>query len=172
MIVIDNPLTELVAAANAVLRPDSHRTVIRSVTTAEMQRDAVSLFEENWQENVRPLGIDRLELNAPFYESLERSGMLIILAAYLNETMVGYSVNMLMPHPHFTQITVCRNDVFFVGAAWRARAPMLLLRATEAAAALRGATRVAWTAKIGSPFMAWLPRVGYHAEETTFIKEI
>lgn len=134
---------------------------------------AAALFQENYLATVQHLGVSGLNFNRDLYLALESQGILLSLAAFFKEKILGYSVNMILPHPHFTQMKICRNDVFFVTADWRGtRIPLRLLAQTEQAAARRGAEQMSWSAKVGSPFIGWLPRVGYRHEESLFMKPL
>ena len=134
---------------------------------------AAALIQENYLATVQHLGVSGLNFNRDLYLALESQGILLSLAAFFEGKILGYSVNMILPHPHFTQMKICRNDAFFVTADWRGtRTPLRLLAQTEQAAAQRGAEQMSWSAKVGSPFITWLPRVGYRHEESLFMKPL
>lgn len=121
---------------------------VRLSTVDEMVAEAApQLIGEHWCESGdgEPLSIAWNRFRA-----LEEADALLILAARIDGEMVGYSVNLLIPHSH-TGTVVADNHALFVAKGKRATgAGMELIRATEREVARRGARFMVWRAKVGS----------------------
>jgi len=179
MIQVDDPLTELVAAANAVLRPDPAvttappRIAIKTISVEQMLCDGKALFDSHWNETANYVGVAGVKLDVEVYRTLEAQKLLMLIAVYMGEEMVGYSINIVLPNQFSQDMNLCRNDAFFVLPRWRrTRVPVRLLRETESQAKARGAVRMVWAVTATSPMAGWLPRLGYGQEEIVFTKEI
>lgn len=149
-------------------------TTIRLSSVAEVL-GAGSLVRDHWQEVALNKGLMALRPDVDRYEVLERAGMLFILAAVAGSEIVGYSVNIVDRHLHYSDLTVCSNDVLFVAKSARSGGlgPRLILR-TEKEAKARGAQMMLWHAK-PTPELTLkdlLPKMGYGVQDILFSKEI
>ena len=74
-----------------------------------------SLLVEHWEEVA--LHKDVMQLNPDwvrYYELEERGELLILAAIDQRDGVVGYSVNFLTRHPHYSMLVVAQNDLLFV----------------------------------------------------------
>lgn len=107
------------------------------------------------------------------YRALEDSGALLALIAYRDGEIVGYSINFIGPHLHYSGLRYAHNDALFVRPDLRgSRLGIRLMRETERRAAQKGARLMMWHAKPDSALERILPRMGYVVEETAFCKEL
>ena len=132
------------------------------------------LIHENWQELVSLKPIMRLSPQIDRYKALEDAGLLLALFAYdSNETIIGYSANIISNHIHFSHLVTCSNDVLFLTKSHRkGRAGMQLILETEKKAKERGARLMLWHAKPETDLAFLLPRIGYGTEELLMRKEL
>lgn len=82
------------------------------------------------------------------YDAIDEAGGLLMLAAYHNDSCIGYSINFLTPHVHYVNQNICYNDVLFVSKEHRnSSAGGRLIIATTKAARSAGAKVMQWHAK-------------------------
>lgn len=132
------------------------------------------LFEQHWDEIARNKQVMVLNPDRARYEQMEAAGMLLALAVVTPDgEVVGYSVNLVGPHLHYADLTVCNNDVLFLREDLR-NSPigLKLVRETTRAAAARGARLMLWHAKENTSLAKILPRMGYGVQDIIFSKEI
>lgn len=106
------------------------------------------------------------------YRTMEQSGSLLALVAYLGEEIAGYSINFIGPHLHYSKLRYAHNDALFVKREHRGGLGLKLIRETEARARKKGARMMTWHAKAGTPLQNLLPRLDYAVQDVLFNKEI
>ena len=107
------------------------------------------------------------------YEAMEQAGVLLGLFAYVGNELVGYSVNVVVPHMHYRGLTYCQNDVLYLRPDYRdIGCGTALIRATEEAAKVRGARFIVWHAKPSTPLDKLLPRLGYGVQDVIHGREV
>lgn len=143
--------------------------IIRETTCLE-HIDAISaLTAENWDET----GYDfPLVLDVDFYKQLEALGMIIAIAAFEGEQVVGYSLASITSHPFNRSIILCNSSALFLRKAYRGSAGARLMLETERVAKARGAQRMLWNTRSGSPLHATLTKRGYTEADTVMMKEL
>jgi GNAT superfamily N-acetyltransferase len=148
---------------------------IREVTVDDVLGNprSLELFVEHWDEIALNKQVMVLKPDTERYRAMESAGMVLILAAYLGDELVGYSVNFLTHHLHYADLHVASNDLLFVTPEYRAsRVGLQLIRATEAAAKERGAKLMLWHAKEHTALATLMPRLGYGVQDIIFSREI
>lgn len=146
---------------------------IRESNVTEMLALAPLLFQEHWEEIARNKQLMVLDPHEPSYRAIEDAGQLMILAAFIGEQMVGYSVNFLLIHPHYAGLTVCQNDIVYVHPDHRnGGVGIRLMKHTEREGKARGAQMMLWHAKENTPLADILPRMGYGVQDIIYSKEI
>jgi GNAT superfamily N-acetyltransferase len=152
------------------------------VIDIDQVREATALVERNHREIDFDKDLQELDPNWPHYYALSEAGLLIVLGAYADRELVGYSIDALVEsHPHYRGICVGQGDVIYVAPEHReggvgvrmiqmadqmisewARSigkrcmRMLHSKSTEAGLALAGL----------------LPKLGYVSLETVYSKEL
>ena len=130
-----------------------------------------SLFEEHWDEIAKNKKVMVLKPDYNRYKQLEQSGSMRTLVAYENDKIVGYSVNFVMPHIHYSELVTCFNDIVFVTKDRRSSILGLkLIKETEKAAAKWGAGMMLWHVKENSSISKILPRKGYSVQDIIYSK--
>ena len=121
---------------------------IRSISFLELWSNGHHLFEDHCQE----LEDDRVTFlpDRNRYLALDDLDMLIVLGAYVDEHMVGYSVSVIYRHGHFEEI-LATNDSLYVDPDYRRGSlGWKLILSTEKSAQECGVSRMLWTAKCNS----------------------
>jgi GNAT superfamily N-acetyltransferase len=144
--------------------------VIREIQAAEHIGQVQDLLAENWAET----GFDfELQPDVETVQRLQAAGLLFVLAAFDGHEMVGYSSAMVAPHTYNPALIFCNSDALFVRRAWRPRGVgARLIIETERVAAARGAVRMLWHTRAGTPLAAALERRGYQPADVIVMKEI
>ncbi len=78
------------------------------------------LLKDHWQEIASNKELMVLNPNWVRYYELEERDQFAMLAAWDGEVMVGYSVNFVFQHLHYSALTVMSNDIFYVDRDYRA----------------------------------------------------
>lgn len=144
--------------------------VIREIQAAEYIGKVQHLLTENWAET----GFDfDLRPDVAMIRRLQDMGLLFVLGAFDGGELVGYSSAMVAPHTYNPAIICCNSDALFVRRAWRkTSAGARLIAETERVAAEKGACRMLWHTRAGTPLAAALARRGYQPADVIVMKEI
>ncbi|SDC69463.1 Acetyltransferase (GNAT) family protein [Massilia sp. PDC64] len=144
--------------------------VIREIQAAEHIGKVQHLLAENWAET----GFDfDLRPDIEMMRRLQDAGLMFVLAAFDGDEMVGYSSALISPHTYNPAIVCCNSDALFVHRAWRkTSAGARLIAETERVAAEKGASRMLWHTRAGTPLAASLERRGYTPADVIVMKEI
>lgn len=142
------------------------------MTYEEAARDAEPMLIEHWDEVAKNKQIMQLKPDHAGYRRIEGNGGLLILGAYRDCKMVGYSFNFIAPHLHYADLIVCNNDILFVDKKHR-QSPigLQLIRKTEATARQCGARLMLWHAKQGTSLDRILQRK-YNVQDIIYSREI
>jgi len=146
---------------------------IVETTIADKIEHVPGLLEAHWHESARNKHLMVLKPDVARYQALEASGALLSLVAYVDDAIVGYSVNIVSPHLHYADLLCAHNDVLFVAKEYR-ESPLglKLIRDTERAAKARGVHLMLWHAKEGTTLANILPKMGCKVQEIIYTKEL
>lgn len=107
------------------------------------------------------------------YHTLEKAGKLLSIAAFVDDKIVGYSVNIIDNHIHYADLIFCINDVLFVDPVYRnGRCGLMLIKQTEQMAKAKKASLILWHAKSGTALDMIMPKIGYSVQEIIYSKVI
>lgn len=121
---------------------------IREMSIDDLFAHARVLLKAHHEESAGNQDLMTLNLDENRYRNLELAGHIIVLGAWLNNHLIGYSVNLISTHLHSAELVVCVNDLLFIDKAYRkGRTGLNLIRATETASKSRGARMILWGAK-------------------------
>lgn len=143
---------------------------VREVRVEDYAAQVADLIRANWAET----GFD-FEADPDFarYQSIQDAGALLALAAFDGDIVVGYSTAYLAPHMFNPAVVCCLSEALFVQDSYRkGSAPYRLIHATEQLAEARGARRMVWNTRAGTPFAEMLKRRGYTPAEVVVMKGI
>lgn len=146
---------------------------VRISGAEELLARAESLFAEHWEEIALSKHLMVLKPDADRYRAMEQAGMLLALGVWNGDELIGYSVNFIMRHLHYADLSVAANDLVFVSKAHRnTRAGLMLIRETERRCKERGAQLLTWHAKKDTPLASLMPRIGYAVQDIIFSREL
>ena len=129
------------------------------------------LFKEHYQEVALNKSVMQLNPDWEAYRMLEQSQKLFCVAAFVNEELIGYSVNFIGPHLHYSDMCYAQNDLLFVAEEHRkTRVGLDLIRHTEGLAKIKGAKLMLWHAKKETKLDAIMPRLGYKVQDIIYSK--
>lgn len=107
------------------------------------------------------------------YKVLEDNGLLMTLALYDEDKIVGYSVNVLVRNIHYSDLVTAQNDILYVHPAYRKGSwGMKLIHETERMGKERGAKMILFHGKPNTSFSALMPRLGYGVQDIMYSKEV
>lgn len=148
-------------------------TEIRWSDVAEMQSLASDLFAYHWDEIAKNKQVMILNPDWDAYRLLESQGKLLVLAAFIDGKLVGYSANIIGRHLHYFDLVVCNNDILFVHKEHRATPVGLrLIKETEKMAKQSGAQMMLWHAKENTALDKIMPKLKYSIQDIIYSKEI
>jgi GNAT superfamily N-acetyltransferase len=146
---------------------------IVETTIADKIEHVPTLLDAHWHESARNKHLMVLKPDVARYQALEAGGALLSLVVYVQDEIVGYSVNILSPHLHYADLLCAHNDVLFVAKDYRdSPLGLKLIRETERAAKARGTHLMLWHAKEATPLAKILPRMGCKVQEIIYTKEL
>lgn len=146
---------------------------IHESTLDELLANASNLFEEHRLETAGYPDIMRVDPDVALYKEIETAGGLMIISAWDDGELVGYSVNVVHKHPHHKRTVVCANDMLFVTMSYRKKGIGLkLIRGTKRYAQERGAQMVLWHARPESALAKLLSKTGSLAHEIVFSERL
>ena len=131
------------------------------------------LLKEHWEEVAKNKEVMILSPDRDKYKALEDSGSLKTLIAYSNGVPVGYSVNIVGPHLHYSSLIVGYNDLLFILPEFR-NSPLglKLIRQTEKFMKTLGVSLLLWHAKEGTSLDKILPALRYKTQEIIYSKQL
>ena len=142
---------------------------IKQVDVAEYLPRCMDLFAKNWAET----GFDfELDPDVDRYISLQKAGYLIAVAALDGDDVIGYCTLVITPHPFNSSIVCATHDVLYVLPEYRGFTSARLIRFTEQLAKERGAVRMFWHTRAGTPLAGILQKRGYSPADIVVGKEI
>lgn len=146
---------------------------IRECSVELILNNSEQLFAEHYDEICVHKQFMKLSPNSESYLQLEEAGFLMILGAFVNDELVGYSVNLISQHLHYRELKCMNNDLLFVSSKYRASPLGLkLIRLTEKKAKEIGVKMVTWHAKQDSQLSSLMQRKGYSVQDIIYSKEV
>lgn len=136
------------------------------LTADQFFEEAAALLIEHREELATDKALMVLKPAEAQYLAIEASGCLMVLGAYRGTRLIGYSVNLVTPNLHYSDLTQCQNDVLFLTKDERkGSAGLRLIRKTHELAIDRGARIMLWHAKPGTNLDKLMPRMGASVQD-------
>jgi GNAT superfamily N-acetyltransferase len=141
----------------------------RPIEATQHIADAWHILEEHREE----LATDKVRMvlkpDLPVYIKLEDNNALLSIGAFDGDQIVGYSVSIISPNLHYSDLVMCQNDVLYLQEGYRTGPYGLkLIRETERLAKARGCHMMLWHAKMDTQFMALLAKLGYRVQDVIY----
>lgn len=146
---------------------------IAEITATEKIQECWELLMAHREELTTHKDLMVLKPDVARYKSFEQAGTLFSLALYDGDKIVGYSVTIVSPNIHYSDLLVAHNDIIYVHPGYRGgRWGLRLIHETEYAARKRGAKMMMFHGKKDTTFERLMPRLGYGIQDILFSKEI
>ena len=143
------------------------------IRMSEWIEEAMPLFIEHWEEVAKVTGVPEPSIDVEYLERAEESGMLFTVGAFVNEELVGYSVNSIGKTLNFDSLVIMDNEGIFIKKQYRAMlGGIRLIEESEKLAKERGATRAKWHTYTGTRAAALFDSLGYKPYDIIYSKEL
>jgi hypothetical protein len=149
------------------------KPVLRAIRASDYIDQAWPLLEAHRDELTTNKAIMVLDPMRERYAMLDDCGALLTVGAFIDDEIVGYSVNIIDHNLHYQGLLVCQNDILFVRKDLRGRLGLQLMHETERLAKERAGELPIlqlWHAKPNTDLEAILPRQGYKVQDLIFSK--
>jgi GNAT superfamily N-acetyltransferase len=132
------------------------------------------LLEEHVQELAVYKDLMKLSPDLPTYQKLEEEDLMYGVFAYVEGKLVGYSINFVSNHIHYSELKKVNNDVIYVDKKYRGSGVgAKLINASEREAKKRGAAVFALHAKPNTPLSSLLyTSEDYQVQDIIFSKRL
>lgn len=143
---------------------------ISIVQPIDYMHQVMELMRDNWAET----GFDfEFAPSAEQYQRMVDWNAMFAVAAFDADEIVGYCTMVVTPHLHNPALIVASNDALFVAKPYRnGLTAGRLIKAAEAEAKHRGASRVLWHTRAGTGLASMLERRGYQPADIVVMKGI
>lgn len=138
---------------------------------AEFRKDAAPLWQADWNEAESAHGRIALDPDHALFETLDRLGQLVVVAARDDDRLVGYWIGFVRPHEHARDSVSAYQDALYIDRGHRApRVSARLLRAVERELRQRRVQRMIVTTKTHVDQSRLLGALGFRETERVFEK--
>lgn len=93
--------------------------IIREAKIDNINSHLATLFEEHREELTTNKDLMIVNPDMDKYYALEAAGALVVLGAYKDEIVIGYSINFVLQHLHYKDLCYSTNDLLFVSKPYR-----------------------------------------------------
>lgn len=147
--------------------------VVKPCTVAEMASapNLGELCAEYAQESaIDGLGAHNVQIEA--YRQMEAAGMLYLIGAFDDDTLVGFLVLVVTSMPHFGSLAATVESFFVSSHARKGGTGLRLLRSAESLACSLGVPAMFTHAPVGSRLDTVLAHLGYAEASRVFFKNL
>lgn len=117
-------------------------------------------------------GMPPCEYQGDIYRAMEKTGMVRLIGAYIDDMLVGFCNLIISVLPHYGK-AVGTAESLFVGKAHRSTGVGLgLVRAAERECANAGAIAMLMSAPAGGSMERLMPQIGYRHSNTVFFRAL
>lgn len=151
---------------NAVLKPRRLLRIERELCSDALIEEVKPLLVEQWREIANYQDEIPLDPDYGFYHRMEEQKKLLWLTARLDGELIGYSVFIIIRHPHYVSTVFAMNDVVFVRKSHRnGKVGLGLIRESERQCKAAGARKISWHIKLSNDLNKILAAKGYQTDE-------
>jgi GNAT superfamily N-acetyltransferase len=129
------------------------------------------LLQSHYEEIARHK--DKIKLNPDYdkYIELDRIGLVHVVTARDEGSLVGYFISFVISHLHYKDHIMSTNDILYISPSHRKGTTALkLIRFTESTLKSRGVTKILINMKLAHDFSSLLERMGYVEIERVYEK--
>jgi GNAT superfamily N-acetyltransferase len=147
--------------------------MIKQISLREHSSKIQELSISHWEEVATNKHSRKLNLDVEAFFLLEDKGFLISLGAFIDNSLIGYSISAFVPDMHDRSKLLCINDAIFILEDYRnGSIGIKLIKETETLAKARGAYALIWHAKVGTALDKLLPKLSYEVKDILHMKEL
>lgn len=159
------------AAANPVLNSATVR--IAPILFAELSTcPEFDLLVSEYADECQISGLPRCKYESSTYYLFEKSGAIHFSAAFVGDSLVGFSSLLITKLPHYSQILAVTESLFVSKDYRGSGAGMMLIREMELTAKNNNAIGMLVSAPYGGRLNALMPNIGYTHTNEVFFKAI
>ena len=148
-------------------------TEIKRILFAELStRPEFDFLVSEYADECQISGLPRCVYDSSTYYSLENLGMIHFTAAFVNDSLVGFSSLIVTKMPHYSQILAVTESLFVSKEHRGSGAGMMLIREMEFIARDTGAIGILVSAPMGGRLNELMPNIGYSHTNEVFFKAI
>lgn len=146
---------------------------IKAITLGKIIDEGQSIFKEHYEEIATNKELMKLDPDYEVYASLDKNGKIFILGAFQDGQLVGYSLNIMYQHLHYSGLKICTNDILFIQKKHRkgGQGAELILK-TEEEAKARGVKIMMWPVNKGSKLDSLMKLKNYKPHNIIYSKEL
>ncbi len=150
-------MSQQIAAIRMTIAVENYLSVIEEIKP---------LLREHWLEIANFKDSIPLDPDWAKYQAMEAAGMLVIITMRRGGKLVGYSIFMLLNHPHYQSTLFAMNDILYlVPAERRGLTGIRLIKESERILMKMNVKKITWHLKPQHDFSPILKRMGYMHEE-------
>lgn len=131
------------------------------------------LLENHWEEVAWYK--DKVKLNPDYdkYLEMDSTSVLHIVTARDEDVLVGYDINFLLPHGHYSDHLYAINDIIFLKPEYRHfGVAQEMVEYAEQELKNLGVSVITFHMKVAHPFHSLMEATGYQTQEYTYSKYI
>lgn len=148
-------------------------TEIKRIPFAELStRPEFDFLVSEYADECQISGLPRCVYDSSTYFLLENSGTMQWTAAFVNDSLVGFSSLIVTKMPHYSQILAVTESIFVSKEHRGSGAGMMLIREMEFIARDSGAIAILFSAPVGGCLNKLMPNIGYLHTNEVFFKAI
>ena len=147
--------------------------MIKVISFKENIKEMRELFKPHWEEIATNKQSRNLNVNEDLFFLLEETKKLLTIGAFIDNKLIGYSVNIITPDTHDKTKIFCNNDALYVSKEYRkGNIGIKLIKKTETIASTMGLYGVLWHAKPNSSLDKLLEKLNYSIKDFLYMKEV
>jgi GNAT superfamily N-acetyltransferase len=143
------------------------------INASDWLEQAEHLMIEHWEEVAKDTGVPKPSMDGEYLASMEAAGMLFTVGAFVNEELVGYSMNSIGSTINFDTLIVMENQGIFIKKQYRGSlAGIRLIKESERIGKERGASICKWHTYMNTRADKLFDSLGYKAYDILYTKEL
>ena len=115
-------------------------------------------------------GMPPCDYQGDIYRAMEKTGMVRLIGAYLDGTLVGFCNLLVSRLPHYGKVVGTAESLFVAKAHRRTGAGIGLIRTAERTCAEAGAVAMLMSAPASGSMERLMPHLGYRHTNTVFFR--